>query len=612
MTRYGDGSLTKEAKIEFNYEVKGFASISPIKLKERRIQRMKKMERVGRLYRIPYQQFPRGVVVDTSIEDLRPFGIRLGGKYGGRITIELIEIVSGGAVTVMSLDSRTQQPHQWVYRYRDGRKSHDVWLGMPNAKFRVVMELNMPSQQFNAINETQETLEKITKQELAELMVETTVERLNLLFESGIDDFDDSIRTITDDVSLDQVTKTREFLSSLIGENGIEESYSVLEELLNENSGKRKEFEEYFINNLKEDEIRKKWARALGDLDQELKRKSQEPGKKKKETKIRRRARRDLKTIKKSERALEDVFEIFRFYLNTYLMAVKYSLGQYWIKTIPSWELDFFYHENEILMNGEAIINQPMYRVGDVSMHPPTDNLFVKDWKRISDLSFGQMMEISTGFTTDGIFVKAYDSLLDDNGEVCIALLDIGLEHAFRYLRRGISEEAQKSAEMIGLPNTSDTDLSFGDIITLTCEPFGRNSGKFGFSRTRINKLWKHMEFIHELRNRVLHRKTIVRKHIHLALTTQDTSYLNPRDYEIDLEIDPNNIHHLRPYWWRVLSCVYHSAIDIHQALNLFKLVYLSDNDVQINQETTSTEKGLLEKMKHWLKHISSRMSTCW
>ncbi|MHA2201593.1 MAG: hypothetical protein ACXABN_17115, partial [Candidatus Thorarchaeota archaeon] len=60
--------MTKEAKIEFNYEVKGFASISPIKLKERRIQRMKKMERVGRLYRIPYQQFPRGVVVDTSIE----------------------------------------------------------------------------------------------------------------------------------------------------------------------------------------------------------------------------------------------------------------------------------------------------------------------------------------------------------------------------------------------------------------------------------------------------------------------------------------------------------------------------------------------------------------
>lgn len=331
--------MVKLARIEANicleYKYHGYISFKPRTFDRKSMKRLTHKQKVGRLFKPDYPDYPKGIIIDTEIQDLRLQGVNVRAKYWGQITIELIDIKPGGYISVGSLDDRKMSQHQHVYRYRRGRKYHDVWLGMPDGIFRVTMIVNMPKEHHDSLIKTEEMFQKLVPEDVAELEIERIIQGIKAMVDFGVvnDDVDEITKESTLDEDIEQQQKVKQILQEVLGPDDIKKGLEQIDLLEDEDSEKRMKLKEIILENLDETELRKKWARALADIDQELYQKMK-PSKKKKESRIRRRARRDHKILKKSNTVLEEIFQVFRYYFNTHIATAKYLLKQYWFQSI--------------------------------------------------------------------------------------------------------------------------------------------------------------------------------------------------------------------------------------------------------------------------------------
>jgi len=546
--------------------------------------RLTHMKKVGRLFFPEYPDYPKGIVINTEIKDLRPQGVNIRPKYGGKITIELIDIKPGGYITMGSLDDRGMMQQQHVYRYRKGRKYHDVWVGMPDGVFNVNMTLNMPEEHYECIMKTNEMFEKVDVEDVAEIEIENIIENVKSIVDLGMvnDDIDEITKESTSDKSIQEQEKVKQILQEILGEDEIQKSIDDLLQLEDEKNERRKKLKEIIKEHQDPVDIRKKWARSLADIDQEIYQKTQSSTKK--DSRVRKKARKDHKILKKSNTVLEEIFQVFRYYFNTHIATAKYLLNQYWLEPIPEWAADTFYSENEVIMNEIILVKEPIYSAGAMVQHSPSDHISSAQWKELQEMNFGQMCSLSTGFTAEGIFVKSFEALYDDEGEVCLILLDIGLEFVFRTLRRGLTEELKAAAEQLGIPdfdeNAEGVRMSFGDIISAVESTFISHAENIGTSKTNIRRLWKHLKYIHDLRNKIIHRKNIVRSIIWEAIQNRESTYPDPVDFDIAIEKDFENRIHKKPYWWRLLSTLWQSSMEINQLVIIFKARFLTSDTI--------------------------------
>ncbi len=570
------GCLTRRrCKVELSYEYEGYAAIRPKdpqkSPKERKALRAKMKKKA--IYLPKYPDYPLGVVLSAEIKDLEKHGVSLRHNCTGTITVKLEELKLG-SVTVGSLDHRETLHQQWLFRYRKGRRYEDAWMRVPTAVFHVSMDLEIPEKNYRALMKTAEIVENVRKDDIVDLRLANIMRLVEaILADEPVDEYtvDGGIHPARDWMDSDILQLIREKLvafqgGTLCGSTSPFDTpdYDQLAELLRP----------VVERGLPDGDVRRQWGRELVTWENSLREEAQLRGKSKSLEKTRRRARRQLKTLKASNDICADIFEVFRFYMNIHLATLKYFLGQHWIEPIPAWNLDFFYFDNSVTVDGRPIVNQPVYTMGPLELHAPHENIDSAQWKKAMSLDFSSMVSYATGFVGSGIFTKAYEMLALNEAELSVILLDAGLESAFKFLWSRPSKRLRSWLELSGLPNLRRSDTSFGDFIRESRQVFERCIPRIDpdISRSRVRKLWSCMEYTHKMRNYVLHQKGVIRRQIMNAIRGSDkTGIGKPADYGIEIDVDLKCKTHTRPYWWRVVQALHEPCREIDRLCTLVR-----------------------------------------
>ncbi|MGV9170499.1 MAG: hypothetical protein ACOC38_11235, partial [Promethearchaeia archaeon] len=219
-------------------------------------------------------------------------------------------------------------------------------------------------------------------------------------------------------------------------------------------------------------------------------------------------------------------------------------------------------------------ITVPTYTVGTLVKLKENDNIRNNRWKETRDLGIPRMFGYQSGFTHEGIFVKAYEALQDEECEVCVILLKIGLAFQFKRIHKGIdSEEETKRRDEMGLPNEKG---DFSDILEEWMDVFRRENDSLNLSQERIDELEQHIKYLNHLRTAVEHNKTIVHRYISNAREGND-GFEKPQAYGIDEPLE-SDIKPVQPYHWRVVRELYKSARKLQSICVRFKAEFFPES----------------------------------
>ncbi len=302
----------------------------------------------------------------------------------------------------------------------------------------------------------------------------------------------------------------------------------------------------------------------------------EESGRRTRDYHLKRDARKTLSLIEEADDAAEDLFKIFRFYMNIHLASIKYQLDQYWIDLIPEWEMDHFYTQNEVKMDGHHILAVPVFSVGALWMHKKGggENIHHKQWEQVIEIPIGKTVTYSHGFRSEGLLTRAYEALLDDECEICVVLSSAAVEREFAEIYRRIKHDKSiKLNPVVKLPSPPKSlmkTLKNWELVMIN------HANALGESNLEIRKLFKKQKFQRELRNKSLHNGITVKTYIERAIKGQH-DYYPPTKYEVDV---PRDSSHKKPksYQWRVVDDLHRSSWKMRELLIHFRTRYLIED----------------------------------
>jgi hypothetical protein len=555
-----------EATIEFDYKYPKYVSfqvLDPHFIGKTDREYKKKFDQAvsrGGYFEIRYPEWTRKAVLKANIQDLRKKEVSLSEKYNGSIEIGIDEIQDGSSVQVGSLSGRELNVLQWQFRYEQRRRGiareENIYGIVPIAKFNVKMNLEMPKASYERMIEASEAIGNLSADDLAEKRIEDFVENLVEIMEMGLENVPESMMK---DPKYHQATRVLRLRGFLPDYSEFKPGSAIVDLLTDRES----EIYQAFHGLLKE-EIEKdpqvEWSKEFLNLRQRMYQ-DVEFGRKNRNYKLRKDAKETLELIEETNEIASDIFKIFRYYMNIHLASVKYQLDQYWLKLLPEWEIDYFYHRNKVMMDDIPIHAVPFYSVGAFWMpdRKGADNIHRNQWDQYLSLSFERLERSQSGLSSDGMLTRAYEALLGDDSEVCVTLASSAIERRFAeiYNLRKSDEQKDRWREL-SLPSKTD---SFRKTLKRWQPIFKTYSGAIRSSEREITELWKRMYYVRELRNSVLHNAISVETYVSRAQEGR-SGYYRPEACSISKRDVPLKSSHKKPkpYHWRVVSFLHRSS----------------------------------------------------
>ncbi len=570
--------MTK-CKFEFDFIYPAYASITPVSpfIPQNRKEEKEfwEAERRKSLYRVKYPEWCLQEVINADIIDLRERGINVTDAYSGTIRVQLTELSPGGSIKVGSRRDRERHALQWQYQFpkQEGIRKEmiDVWSGMPYAKFKVTMNIEMDDEKQKSLIKVSESINKLSSDDLAE----TRIDKLLGSVQIASNLTEEDLEALTGDPELKDIESWMQLGEVFQNEMGID-FLTAFRTLLSDPKNKIYGSFKTFIAKRVAANLPQEWGRTLLDMRQELL-EEKEFAKKRKNYKLKREVNHILELIENADDIAKDIFEIFRFYMNTHLACVKYRHNQFWITPIPEWASDSFYLRTKVIMDDKfPIVTFPIYSIGTLVKlkRGGSDNIGRDGWLETTSLSIRRQVGYESGFSTEGIFVKAFEALEEGECEVCVILLKIGLAFGFKLITKGIVDpEEIDLKEKMSIP---DAQGEFSKVMPNWMDIFKNYAKELGITLNEVDQIKENLEYLNILRNAVEHNKTIVRSYIERA-QAGDVGFTTPESRKVSTPIKSNH-KKAKPYHWRVVNDLYNSARLVFTWCILFKTQFFPNS----------------------------------
>jgi hypothetical protein len=211
----------------------------------------------------------------------------------------------------------------------------------------------------------------------------------------------------------------------------------------------------------------------------------------------------------------EDMFYIFRYYMNSVIRYLKYNYYQYWLNEVPESDLGYFYLVHEVsygngaflgLRKHEDIMIPTASHFANIPLIRDDFSLIRKDdWKRIvSDIgSFDTVQEKAAETSASGIFSLSMSEMVSSNLEKAYILAVIGLEEAVK--------EFYEQIDNLGTSSLKAKWLRKSQGIYETIEDLRKSIDYHELGFPDENAYKKTMDAVLDLihqRNAIVHRKS--------------------------------------------------------------------------------------------------------
>jgi hypothetical protein len=211
----------------------------------------------------------------------------------------------------------------------------------------------------------------------------------------------------------------------------------------------------------------------------------------------------------------EDVFHIFRYYMNIIVRYLKYNFYQSWLKEIPETDAGYFYVHQKVtckqegflaLRKREGVMIPSLFLPVNTFLIGDTFSVIKKvDWKKIVSnfASFDIIQEKASENSTTGILSLSFAELVANNFEKAYILAVIALEEAVKQFYEIIENRGSVALKAKWQRKS--------DKITATIEHLRDNVDyhEFGFPDDLAYKktMGNILQMIQQ-RNAIVHRKT--------------------------------------------------------------------------------------------------------
>lgn len=140
--------------------------------------------------------------------------------------------------------------------------------------------------------------------------------------------------------------------------------------------------------------------------------------------------------ISRIEDFAEDLFDIFRHYMNLVIGLLRYDRQQYWLEEIPGTAKGYFYLYNEVRMNGKGPLIPSSRHQMEIERLPEDYCISEEEWNQLRSVATdaAALSARAGSFSLGGVFSQAMIAVEEGRLETAVILGMVGFEGALSLL----------------------------------------------------------------------------------------------------------------------------------------------------------------------------------